>query len=175
VPACRNNTGSLLITRSREQSFALGTAELKHSSSSPHLDSFFVSPTLRVYPITSALLLIVQQKANISITLPITKRNTSVSSIHAIIPCTACTITPEMSHLQRAQIGLYLLYQQANGVTNTNIAVTRSHKTTDRDHAGLANGTAAPEDNLPKYFGKAGYAGESPSKTKKQGGGKSNW
>jgi hypothetical protein len=82
---------------------------------------------------------------------------------------------PRMSHLQRAQIGLYLLYQQANGVTNTNIAVTRSHKTTDRDHAGLANGTAVPEDNLPKYFGKAGYAGESPSKTKKQGGGKSNW
>lgn len=53
--------------------------------------------------------------------------------------------------------------------------MTRSHKTTDRDHAGLANGTAVPEDNLPKYFGKAGYAGESPSKTKKQGGGKSNW
>jgi hypothetical protein len=64
---------------------------------------------------------------------------------------------------------------QANGITNTTIAVTRSHKTTDRDHAGLANGTAVPEDNLPKYFGKAGYAGESPSKTKKQGGGKSNW
>jgi hypothetical protein len=53
--------------------------------------------------------------------------------------------------------------------------MTRSHKTTDRDHAGLANGTAVPEANLPKYFGKAGYAGESPSKTKKQGGGKSNW
>jgi hypothetical protein len=67
------------------------------------------------------------------------------------------------------------LYLQPNGIADTNIAVTRSHKTTDRDHAGLANGTAVPEDNLPKYFGKAGYAGESPSKTKKQGGGKSNW
>jgi hypothetical protein len=53
--------------------------------------------------------------------------------------------------------------------------VTRSHKLTDRNHAGLANGTAAPEDHLPKYFGKAGYAGESPSNTKKQGGGKGNW
>jgi hypothetical protein len=53
--------------------------------------------------------------------------------------------------------------------------VTRSHKLTDRNHAGLANGTAAPEDHLPKYFGKAGYAGEAPSNTKKQGGGKGNW
>jgi len=53
--------------------------------------------------------------------------------------------------------------------------MTRSHKLTDRNHAGLANGTAAPEDHLPKYFGKAGYAGESPSNTKKQGGGKGNW
>jgi hypothetical protein len=58
---------------------------------------------------------------------------------------------------------------------NSNLLVTRSHKLTDRNHAGLANGTAAPEDHLPKYFGKAGYAGESPSNTKKQGGGKGNW
>jgi hypothetical protein len=59
--------------------------------------------------------------------------------------------------------------------TNPKPTVTRSHKLTDRNHAGLANGTAAPEDHLPKYFGKAGYAGESPSNTKKQGGGKGNW
>jgi hypothetical protein len=68
-----------------------------------------------------------------------------------------------------------LLQSTTNGTANTTTSVTRSHKSTDRDHAGLANGTAVPEDNLPKYFGKAGYAGESPSKTKKQGGGKSNW
>lgn len=53
--------------------------------------------------------------------------------------------------------------------------MTRSHKATDRDHVGLANGTAAPEEHLPKYFGRSGYAGESPSNTKKQGGGKGNW
>jgi hypothetical protein len=69
----------------------------------------------------------------------------------------------------------YLPQSTTNGTANPTTSVTRSHKSTDRDHAGLANGTAVPEDNLPKYFGKAGYAGESPSKTKKQGGGKSNW
>lgn len=53
--------------------------------------------------------------------------------------------------------------------------MTRTHKTTDRDHVGLANGTAAPEERLPRYFGKAGYSGASPTDTKKQGGGKGNW
>lgn len=77
--------------------------------------------------------------------------------------------------LSRAEHERCLPQLISNGTANLAISVTRSHKSTDRDHAGLANGTAAPEDNLPKYFGKAGYAGESPSKTKKQGGGKSNW
>jgi len=77
--------------------------------------------------------------------------------------------------LSRAELEHCLLKLPANGTADLLTSVTRSHKTTDRDHAGLANGTAFPEDNLPKYFGKAGYAGESPSKTKKQGGGKSNW
>ena len=77
--------------------------------------------------------------------------------------------------LSRAEIGHCLPQSVTNGIANLTTSVTRSHKSTDRDHAGLANGTAVPEDNLPKYFGKAGYAGESPSKTKKQGGGKSNW
>jgi len=53
--------------------------------------------------------------------------------------------------------------------------VTRTHKVTDRDHVGLANGTAGPEEHLPRYFGKAGYAGTSPTDTKKQGSGKGNW
>jgi hypothetical protein len=77
--------------------------------------------------------------------------------------------------LSTAEAEHCLPHSPANGTANLKTSVTRSHKTTDRDHAGLANGTAVPEDNLPKYFGKAGYAGESPSKTKKQGGGKSNW
>jgi len=55
------------------------------------------------------------------------------------------------------------------------ILVTRTHKTTDRDHVGLANGTASPEEHLPRYFGKAGFSGTSPADTKKQGGGKGNW
>lgn len=53
--------------------------------------------------------------------------------------------------------------------------MTRSHKYTDRDHAGLADGTAEPEEHLPRYFAKSGHPGEDPSKTKKNGGGKGNW
>ena len=53
--------------------------------------------------------------------------------------------------------------------------MTRTHKITDRDHVGLANGTASPEEHLPRYFGKAGFSGTGPAETKKQGGGKGNW
>ena len=54
-------------------------------------------------------------------------------------------------------------------------SVTRSHKANDRDHAGLANGTASPEEHLPRYFAKSGYADADPKKVKKEGGGKGNW
>jgi hypothetical protein len=53
--------------------------------------------------------------------------------------------------------------------------VTRSHKQNDRDHAGLADGSAALEEHLPRYFAKAGYADADPKKTKKNGGGRGNW
>ncbi|TKA75837.1 hypothetical protein B0A55_04380 [Friedmanniomyces simplex] len=53
--------------------------------------------------------------------------------------------------------------------------LTRTHKASDRDHVGLANGTAAPEEHLPRYFGKAGFSGNDPAQTKKQGSGKGNW
>lgn len=53
--------------------------------------------------------------------------------------------------------------------------VTRSHKQNDRDHAGLADGTAAPEEHLPRYFAKSGFVDADPKKTKKNGGGKGNW
>ncbi|KXT04202.1 hypothetical protein AC578_123 [Pseudocercospora eumusae] len=53
--------------------------------------------------------------------------------------------------------------------------MTRTHKATDRDHAGLANGTAAPEEHLPRYFAKEGFSGSNPQSVKKQGGGKGNW
>lgn len=55
------------------------------------------------------------------------------------------------------------------------INMTRSHKFNDKDHAGLADGTAAPEEHLPRYFAKSGHVGEDPKKTKKNGGGKANW
>ncbi|GAB7356909.1 hypothetical protein MBLNU459_g7765t1 [Dothideomycetes sp. NU459] len=53
--------------------------------------------------------------------------------------------------------------------------VTRSHKQNDRDHVGLANGTAAAEEHLPRYFAKAGYADNDPKTVKKSGFGKGNW
>ncbi|KAL2362970.1 hypothetical protein RJZ56_004113 [Blastomyces dermatitidis] len=53
--------------------------------------------------------------------------------------------------------------------------VTRSHKLNDRDHAGIADGTAAPEAHLPRYFAKHGHIDADPKKTKKDGGGKGNW
>ncbi|EER37708.1 conserved hypothetical protein [Histoplasma capsulatum var. duboisii H88] len=55
------------------------------------------------------------------------------------------------------------------------LTVTRSHKLNDRDHAGLADGTAAPEEHLPRYFAKSGHVDADPRKTKKDGGGKGNW
>ncbi|MCJ1475322.1 hypothetical protein MMC13_003984 [Lambiella insularis] len=53
--------------------------------------------------------------------------------------------------------------------------VTRSHKHNDRDHVGLADGTAAPEEHLPRYFAKSGHVDSDPKKVKKEGGGKGNW
>lgn len=47
------------------------------------------------------------------------------------------------------------------------LAVTRSHKLNDRDHAG--------EEHLPRYFAKNGFVDADPKKTKKDGGGKANW
>lgn len=53
--------------------------------------------------------------------------------------------------------------------------MTRSHKFGDKDHAGLADGTVAPQDHLPKFFAKNGFADQDPKKTKKNGGGRGNW
>ncbi|KAG7004686.1 hypothetical protein G7Y79_00024g056360 [Physcia stellaris] len=55
------------------------------------------------------------------------------------------------------------------------LSVTRSHKFNDRDHAGLADGTASIEEHLPRYFSKSGHEGVDPKKVKKEGSGKSNW
>lgn len=55
------------------------------------------------------------------------------------------------------------------------MTVTRSHKLNDRDHAGLADGTATADQHLPRYFGKTGYADADPKKTKKDGAGRANW
>ncbi|CAD0038505.1 unnamed protein product [Aureobasidium pullulans] len=45
----------------------------------------------------------------------------------------------------------------------------------DRDHVGLANGTASPEEHLPRYFAKSGFsANDNPNRIKKSGNGKGN-
>jgi hypothetical protein len=73
--------------------------------------------------------------------------------------------------------------------------VGKTNKFNDRNHAGLADGTAVPEDHLPvsssqasssltnmtsnlvlqRYFAKSGHVGEDPKKMKKNGGGKGGW
>ena len=54
-------------------------------------------------------------------------------------------------------------------------SVTRSHKQNDRDHVGLADGTAEDIQHLPRYFAKNGHVDADPKKVKKEGGGKGNW
>lgn len=53
--------------------------------------------------------------------------------------------------------------------------VGKSHKYNDRDHAGLADGTAAAAEHLPRYFAKSGHVDADPKKTKKNGAGKGGW
>jgi hypothetical protein len=53
--------------------------------------------------------------------------------------------------------------------------MTRTHKHGDKNHAGLAEGTAVPQEHVPHFFAKNGFADADPKKTKKNGGGKGNW
>lgn len=53
--------------------------------------------------------------------------------------------------------------------------MTRTVKNNDRNHAGLADGTAVPEDRLPRYFAKSGHVDADPKSIKKQGAGRGNW
>jgi len=53
--------------------------------------------------------------------------------------------------------------------------MTRSHKFGEKNHAGLADGTVLPQEHVPKFFAKNGFADTDPKKTKKNGGGKGNW
>jgi len=53
--------------------------------------------------------------------------------------------------------------------------MTRTNKGNDRNHSALADGTAVPEDRLPRYFAKHGHVDADPKSVKKQGGGKGNW
>ena len=53
--------------------------------------------------------------------------------------------------------------------------MTRTVKNNDRNHAGLADGTAVPEDRLPRYFAKSGHVDADPKSVKKQGAGRGNW
>ncbi|KAG9237540.1 hypothetical protein BJ875DRAFT_453424 [Amylocarpus encephaloides] len=51
----------------------------------------------------------------------------------------------------------------------------KTHKMNDRDHAGLADGTASPTEHLPRYFAKSGHVDVDPKKAKKNGAGKGGW
>ncbi|KAH8821016.1 hypothetical protein F5884DRAFT_766277 [Xylogone sp. PMI_703] len=51
----------------------------------------------------------------------------------------------------------------------------KTQKFNDRDHAAIADGTAPPEEHLPRYFAKHGFIDQDPKKTKKNGAGKGGW
>nr|CDP26045.1 Putative protein of unknown function [Podospora anserina S mat+] len=53
--------------------------------------------------------------------------------------------------------------------------MTRSHKFNDKDHSMVAPVTGHTQQQVPKFFGKHGFADADPKKTKKNGGGKGNW
>ncbi|OCT51344.1 STF2-like protein [Cladophialophora carrionii] len=53
--------------------------------------------------------------------------------------------------------------------------VTRTNKGNDRNHSAIADGTALPEERLPRYFAKHGHVDADPKGVKKQGGGRGNW
>lgn len=53
--------------------------------------------------------------------------------------------------------------------------MTRTNKANNRDHKGLADGTAAPTEYLPRFFAKSGHPDADPKKIKKDGCGRGNW
>jgi len=55
------------------------------------------------------------------------------------------------------------------------MTVGKSHKYNDRDHAGLADGSAVPVEHLPRFFAKSGFIDADPKKAKKNGAGKGGW
>ena len=84
-------------------------------------------------------------------------------SLHPCIPNSSSQIAPEPINLN------------LNHDMLTSFAVGKSHKYNDRDHAGLADGTALPTEHLPRYFAKSGHIDADPKKTKKNGAGKGGW
>ncbi|KAI9785782.1 MAG: hypothetical protein M1839_008799 [Geoglossum umbratile] len=84
---------------------------------------------------------------------------------------------PTLNYIPKQAALIRLPYLKLSTSNNEAIVfrVTRSHKLNDRDHAGLADGTAAPEEHLPRYFAKSGPVDTDPKKTKKDGAGKGNW
>ncbi|RMZ82779.1 hypothetical protein DV738_g1498, partial [Chaetothyriales sp. CBS 135597] len=59
--------------------------------------------------------------------------------------------------------------------TLTGLTLTRSNKANDRNHAGIADGSALPEERLPRYFAKSGNVDADPTSVKKAGAGRGNW
>lgn len=68
-----------------------------------------------------------------------------------------------------------LSYPYEHVLIYQSLPVGKSHKYNDRDHAGLADGTALPQEHLPRYFAKSGHIDADPKKAKKNGAGKGGW
>ncbi|KAK3377852.1 hypothetical protein B0H63DRAFT_525116 [Podospora didyma] len=88
---------------------------------------------------------------------------------------TLTLLDDKQSSYDRFNISISLKPNHQSQSIHPSIIMTRSHKYNDKDHAGIAEGSVLPQENIPKFFAKNGFADVDPKKTKKNGGGKGNW
>ena len=100
-----------------------------------------------------------------------------MSRLPSLCSCALAELQTE-GILKRPRRGLHDLNVAKEHRHKANIvilSVTRTEKHNDRNHTGLADGTATAEDRLPRYFAKSGPDDADPKAIKKQGSGKGNW
>ncbi|KAL7767774.1 hypothetical protein ACKLNR_002075 [Fusarium oxysporum f. sp. zingiberi] len=95
----------------------------------------------------------------------------SIKSVHELTPSASRLCSPSRI-LTRPRV---IESPGASSEISPLFTMTRSHKANDRDHKGIAEGTALPTETVPRFFGKNGFADVDPKKVKKDGSGRGNW
>jgi hypothetical protein len=93
----------------------------------------------------------------------------------SLTPCSTASISLLPFQLKDPPRFIHQSLNTVQNVLTSPPTVGKSHKFNDRDHAGLADGTALPAEHLPRYFAKSGHVDADPKKTKKNGAGKGGW